>query len=278
VLSLGAIPVFVDIDPRTYNMAVEDLKQVLRQYEIKTVVFTSLYGNSDGLIAVADLLKTHNISFIEDCAQSTGAMTSLGRTGSIATISTFSFYPTKNLAAIGDGGAISTNSREHFEVISAIKQYGWDAKEKYRVLRIGQNSRMDEIQAGILRYRLQFLLQDNQKRIETAIRFRNSLSADLGLIRIRNDGSHVAHLCVLESENRTKFANLLERHGIQTLVHYPILDVDQPVLATLKLNSRDVPNARALSKKILSLPNSPVLTKSDIEIIESVLQKKGDLN
>jgi dTDP-4-amino-4,6-dideoxygalactose transaminase len=275
VLSLGAIPVYVDIDPQTYNMAVEDLARVLIEHEIKTVVFTSLYGNTSGLVEVSELLKIHNIPLIEDCAQSTGAMTLLGRSGSIATISTFSFYPTKNLAAIGDGGAISTNSKEHFESIKSIKQYGWDKNEKYRVLRLGQNSRMDEIQAAILNFRLQFLFQDNQKRVEIAIRYRDALPAEAGLIRIQNDGSHVAHLCVLESEHQKMLSNHLESHGVQTVVHYPILDVDQPVITSSKLNTREVPNAKKLAKMILSLPNSPTLSEPEVETVQIALQKIG---
>jgi aminotransferase EvaB len=273
VLALGAIPVYVDIDPQTYNMAVEDLARVQIEHEIKVVVFTSLYGNTSGLIEVSEFLKIHNIPLIEDCAQSTGALTLLGRSGSIATISTFSFYPTKNLAAVGDGGAISTNSQEHFESIKSIKQYGWDKNEKYRVLRLGQNSRMDEIQAAILNFRLQFLLQDNKKRVEIAIRYRDALPADAGLIGIKNDGSHVAHLCVVESEHQEMLTNHLESHGVQTVVHYPILDVDQPVITDSKMKTREVQNAKKMAKQILSLPNSPTLTESEIETVEMALQK-----
>lgn len=273
VLSLGAIPVYVDVDPQTHNMAVEDLAKVLIEHEIKTVVFTSLYGNTRGLIEVSELLKIHEIPFIEDCAQSNGAMTILGRSGSIAAISTFSFYPTKNLAAIGDGGAISTNSKEYFETIKSIKQYGWDKNEKYRVLRLGQNSRMDEIQAAILNFRLQFLIQDNKKRVEIAIRYSEALPEEAGLIRIQDDGSHVAHLCVLESDHQKSLSKHLEGCGVQTVIHYPILDVDQPVLTSSQLNTREVPNAKRLVKKILSLPNSPTLTESEVEVVEVALQK-----
>jgi dTDP-4-amino-4,6-dideoxygalactose transaminase len=273
VLSLGAIPVYVDIDPQTHNMAVEDLAKVLMEHKIKTVVFTSLYGNTSGLIEISELLKIHQIPFVEDCAQSTGAMTILGRSGSIAAISTFSFYPTKNLAAIGDGGAISTNSKEYFETIKSIKQYGWDKNEKYRVLRLGQNSRMDEIQAAILNFRLQFLIQDNQKRVAIAIRYSEALPIEVGLIRIQSDGSHVAHLCVVESEYRSSFSDHLESCGVQTVIHYPILDIDQPVTTSSKLHCREVPNAKRLVKKILSLPNYPTLTESEVETVEIALHR-----
>ena len=179
------------------------------------------------------------------------------------------------MAGVGDGGALATDSAQYAAAIRSIKQYGWDPHEKYRVLRLGQNSRMDEIQAAILSYRLQLLDDDNQKRIDIAMRFSDALDRNVGTINVPNDGSHVAHLCVVNSNQKETLTSLLEQAGIQTMVHYPLLDVDQPVWREMQNEERALPIARNFVGNILSVPNSPSMSELEIEDIEAVLKQGG---
>ena len=271
LFEIGAEPVFVDCDPMG-RMDIESLKISLSSTpEAVCVVATHLYGLDSNIEATLAICKSFGVSLLEDCAQSTGAEVDGKKLGSFGDVSTFSFYPTKNLGALGDAGAIATNSSPLALQHGALRQYGWSSR--YEVgTPYGKNSRMDELQAAVLRVRLPQLAGLNRRRKQIW----SSYEAVLGGSDWRILGDHstgfVSHLGILVAPEgrRQEGARFLEGHGVATSVHYPILDYLQPGWGDLVSGS--CPTAEALTQRILTIPLFPELADEEVDAVASALQ------
>ena len=265
----GATPVFVDIDPSTYVMDVAEVEAKITP-KTKAIVPVHLYGQMVDVVALNKLAKPRNIKVIEDCAQSTGATLNGGMSGTVGDFGTFSFYPSKNLGAFGDGGAVSTNSREHFDRLVMLRNYG-QAKRYHHDI-IGINSRLDEIQAAILSAQIPFVKEWNERRREIAQRYTKELKNAVVTPAEVENGVHVFHLYVIQTAHRDDLQNYLLDNGMQTLIHYPIPAHLQKAYSYLGYKTGDLPVTERLAKRILSLPMYPELTNDQIdEVIAGVL-------
>jgi len=272
--SIGCKVIYCDVDPLHLVINPDSLKPLLSK-TINAVVVTHLFGNVAPISRITEMCREYGIKVIEDCAQSIGGSENGNSLGSIGDIGTFSFYPTKNLGAIGDGGALTTNSDEYAKRIQSLRQYGWNGK--YRItITGGMNSRLDEIQAAILRINLRNLPKNNQRR-KDVIRLYSSglIDSCIRLVTSGHDGSapHLAIILLPEESDREKFRSKLMQANISTDIHYPILDNHQDGFDNLKNNS-SLKVSEELSARILSIPLFPDLSESEIsEIISAVISK-----
>jgi dTDP-3-amino-2,3,6-trideoxy-4-keto-D-glucose/dTDP-3-amino-3,4,6-trideoxy-alpha-D-glucose/dTDP-2,6-dideoxy-D-kanosamine transaminase len=270
--SIGCKVIYCDVDPVKLLMDPRCLAPLLSE-EITAVVVTHLYGNVAPIKEIKEMCDLYGIKVIEDCAQALGATEFGVRVGTIGHVGTFSFYPTKNLGAIGDGGALATNDPEIAERITQLRQYGWTSKYKID-LPGGMNSRLDEIQAAVLRVGLPKLDNLNQKRLKIIERYSEAIrETSLKLITSHHPGS-VAHLAVLEVPkhlDRNKFRSHLKDNEIQTDIHYPVLDIDQKGLVPSGV-ATDQSNSRRASDLILTIPLFPELTDTEITRIALALR------
>jgi dTDP-3-amino-2,3,6-trideoxy-4-keto-D-glucose/dTDP-3-amino-3,4,6-trideoxy-alpha-D-glucose/dTDP-2,6-dideoxy-D-kanosamine transaminase len=272
IRQIGMTPVYVDIDIQTQLV---DIKSLLSALGPRTaiVILTHLYGGAVDVSSIRDRMNEsgyRHVPILEDCAQAHGAAAKGRRVGSIGDIGTFSFYPTKNLGTMGDGGAIVTSDKAIGEAARCLHQYGWS--EKYRiVLSGGQNSRMDEIQAAILSVLLPHLDDMNKRRREIlAAYFESSTSAAVPVL----PADTVAHLAVFLADNRDAFRKHCLDHAIRTEVHYPILDCDQPGWSTLakRIAPMGLRQSQESVKKIVTLPCFPLMTDHEVERVCGVLR------
>lgn len=233
---------------------------------VAAVVVTHLYGRLADIAAVKQLCEPHGVRVIEDCAQSLGARTGAGMGGSLADLATFSFYPTKNLGALGDGGAIATSDDALAERLTALRQYGWTGKY-HNTIRGGRNSRLDELQAALLSYRLPLLEQGNQRRREIISRYAAAAPAGVRVLPAEGE-SHVGHLAVVETADASRLREHLSGRGIGTDVHYPTPDHQQPFMNGVVAN---LPVTEALVGRIASLPCFPELTDAEVAAVCAAL-------
>ena len=270
-LRIGVVPVVVDVDPVTAQMSPESLQELLKAKEkIKAVVVTHLYGLMSDVVAIRSICDEYGVFLIEDCAQAFGANLGGRSVGSWGNASTFSFYPTKNLGALGDGGAISFKDESHLIRARRLSQYGWS--NRYEVSLIGGvNSRIDEIQAAVLLLRLEGLYEENNKRREIITRYQGALNGDRQMIHANND-AFVGHLAVMVTPTRDQDLESLNRLGVGTGIHYPILDIHQPAWKSIFLG-QSAPNAEINVQQILTLPCFPKLSESEIEQVCEALSK-----
>ena len=275
--SIGCEIIYVDVSMDNCTIKIENLKSVLNS-EITALVVTHLYGNVAEVDKIVEFCRNLNIFVIEDCAQSTGASIQDKKLGAFGDISTFSFYPTKNLGAIGDGGAICTNDQDLAEKIKKISQYGWEKKYDIKTFG-GLNSRLDEIQAAVVLEGLKTLDSRNGTRREIVERYSKALVGKKTKILTSFSEGSVCHLAVLllpsevdRSEIRAKF----ESKGVQTDIHYPKLDTEQAGLAISNAGSFILPNSKRLADSILTIPCYPELTFDEIELICKVMEDHLD--
>ena len=269
-------PVLVEPDINTYNLNISLIEQHITK-KTKAILVVHLYGRvcwSEELEAVA---KRRNLKIIEDNAQAIGAEWNGRKTGSLSDAAGFSFYPGKNLWALGDSGAVTTNDDKLAEVVRALGNYG--SRKKYINEYQGLNSRMDEIQAAFLDMKLKYLDAENQRRREIAQYYCeniNNKEITLPFIqnldyKIQNIKSHVWHLFIIRHSRRDELQNELMKNGIQTLIHYPIAPHKQE--AFKKFNYIKLLITEKISREVISLPMSPVLKDGEVERIVSVLNK-----
>lgn len=257
---------YSDVDPSTLCMSVESVERSLAA-DVGVVVVTHLYGNLTDIAAIVDLCHSRGVNVVEDCAQAIGARLASGAAGSFGDIAATSFYPTKNLGAIGDGGAILTNNASYAAVVKELRQYGWSSK--YRVGRAGgTNSRLDELQAGFLRVRLPLLDALNERR--RAIVAAYVAASQNGPLQVLSaTGScHVAHLAVAISDRRDEMRVMLMEHGVQTDVHFPVPDHWQPGFGA---DEQSLPVAERLASEVLSLPCFPEMTDAEVDAVCSAI-------
>lgn len=255
----GAMPVFADIDPDTYTIDPEDVARVVTA-RTKAIVPVHLYGQPANLDALAEL----RIPIVEDCAQAHGATWRGKRVGSIGSIAAFSFYPTKNLGAIGDGGAVVTSDPALAKHVRLLREYGW--AERYVSHIEGWNSRLDELQAAILRVKLRHLDADNNRRRAIARRYDEAL----GISR-PDDVGHVYHLYVIATEARDALQAHLRERGIGALVHYPVPVHRQPAYAAMA--PRALPQTEHAAATVLSLPMYPELSDEDQQTVIAAMRE-----
>jgi dTDP-3-amino-2,3,6-trideoxy-4-keto-D-glucose/dTDP-3-amino-3,4,6-trideoxy-alpha-D-glucose/dTDP-2,6-dideoxy-D-kanosamine transaminase len=264
VRAVGATPVWVDVDSQSMTMAPEQLAPVLAD-RIAAVIVTHLYGqlaDIEGLLSVA---RTAGVPLIEDCAQSHGARRHGRVAGSFGDLGCYSFYPTKNLGALGDGGAIVTSDEGLATRLRSLRQYGWS--RKYHVDAAGgRNSRLDEIQAAVLLTKLPRLDDWNSERREIARRYAHGLS-DLPVeLPVSLDEDYVAHLYVIRVEERDRLLSHLTGSGIGADIHYPVADHRQTVHAAQGAHP-DLPVTETACARVLTLPCYPGLQRSQQDVV-----------
>jgi dTDP-4-amino-4,6-dideoxygalactose transaminase len=265
----GATPIFVDISPLSYTMnpdCLEDTIKGLSGSRLKAVIPVHLYGHPADMTGISEVAKRYDLRVIEDCAQSHGAMFQGKRTGALGRIAAFSFYPTKNLGALGDGGMVVTDDPELAEQTRLLREYGW--KERYVSAIPGLNSRLDELQAAVLRVKLPHLDAENESRRRLAGIYR-SLLAETGLIQpiTGPDVSHVYHQYVIRTPRRDDLKTYLREGGIGTLIHYPVPVHRQPAYVGCSEGRTSLPRTEEIAGEVLSLPMYPELTMDRIRTV-----------
>ena len=253
-----AIPVLVDVDPDFFTLNPEQLQEVLTS-KTRAVIAVHLYGQAADLDAIGNFCLTHGLALIEDASQAHGAKWKGSRLGSIGHIGCFSCYPTKNLGAIGDAGLVTTNDEKLTHKIRMIREYGW--QERYISDIPGRNSRLDELQAAILRIKLRYLDADNGKRCALAAYYTECLAGQpLHLPAVREHAEHVFHLYVVRTGSRQNLMDHLKAHDIHAAVHYPMPVHLQPAYKGHIRTAPSMEVTERLSKEVLSLPMYPELS------------------
>lgn len=259
----GAIPVFVDIDPDFYVFDPQKLKNAITT-RTRAIIPVHLYGHPVDLDPILNIARKHNLLVIEDCAQAHGALYKDRRVGSYGDMGCFSFYPTKNLGAIGDGGMVVTNDPKLAERTRLLREYGW--ARRYISSLNGWNSRLDEIQAALLRVKLQSLDDQNAKRRHLAQFYDNALQgAGLILPKVRKDSIHVYHLYVIRSPRRDNLMQYLHDREIGALIHYPVPVHCQPAYSSDAGISSNLRETECAANEVLSLPMYPELTELEAQ-------------
>lgn len=251
IAEVGAIPVFVDCDPETYSI---DVNQIEKKITPKTraIVPVHLYGNPADMDAIMAIAKKHNLKVVEDCAQSVLATIKGKATGTFGDIGTFSFYPGKNLGAYGDAGAVITQDEALFKNLAMQVNHGRTKKYEHDFL--AGNFRMDGIQAAVLSVKMKYLNDWTNKRMAFAKRYDEKLSSKLKTIKVRPDAKCVYHIYLVELSNRDEVMNHFKEVGIQCGIHYPIPLHQQPALKHLGYKKGDFPVSERCAERILSLP------------------------
>jgi dTDP-4-amino-4,6-dideoxygalactose transaminase len=260
ILAVGARPVFADVEPATMTMDPRSLEQVIGR-ETAAVLVTHLYGQLADMARLLAVTRTNGVPLIEDCAQAHGAERGGRKAGAAGTIGCFSFYPTKNLGALGDGGALLTDDGEVAERLRRLRQYGW--RSRYVSEDYGRNSRLDAIQAAVLRAKLPRLDGWNARRREIVATYRDA--APGGLAFPDPSGlDYVAHLCVVRASRRDTLRAHMEARGIRTDIHYPVPDHRQRAMRDHVAGQIALPQTEAASREVLTLPCFPELTGDEI--------------
>lgn len=267
VLQADLVPVLVEPNLETYNI---DPNLVLPKISPKTkaILAVHLYGQLADMTALSIIAKEHGLWLFEDAAQAHGAQNERGKAGNLADASAFSFYPGKNLGALGDGGAVTTNDEVVHAMIMALRNYG--SEKKYHNEVIGINSRLDEIQAAFLKVKLPHLEAENEQRRQVAKRYLSEINNEKLLLPFWDySTNHVFHLFVVRTANRIQLQNYLTENGIETMIHYPIPPHKQKALASW--NSLSFPITEKIHQEVLSIPISPVMTEEQVSKVIQIL-------
>lgn len=269
----GAQPLFADVDPERFTLCPGSLQALFRATAAeppKAVIVVHLYGMPADMAGILALTEHYGVPVIEDCAQAHGARLDGQPVGSWGSMGCYSFYPTKNLGALGDGGAVTGRTPELQARLHRLRQYGW--QERYVSTETGVNSRLDELQAAVLRVKLKQLNQDNERRRAIAGRYDAVLAGLSPRAPARMTGAQpVFHQYVIRSPERDALQIRLQEAGIGTLIHYPRPVHRQPAYANPALQPVPLPHTEALAGEILSLPMFPQLTDTEIETICAAL-------
>jgi dTDP-4-amino-4,6-dideoxygalactose transaminase len=270
----GATPVLVDIEPDFFTMNPDKLQAAITP-RTKAIIPIHMYGHPADMDPIMQIAKKHNLRIIEDCAQAHGAMYKNKRVGSFGDMACFSFYPTKNLGALGDGGMVVTSNEVLAQKASLLRQYGW--AQRYSSHFAGWNTRLDEIQAAILRIKLKHLDADNAKRAAIAQLYDEGLSNNGKILpQKRGDSTHVYHLYVMRSENRDELLTHLRENDIGAAIHYPAPIHLQPAYENLSGHD-NLPVTEQICKEIISLPMYPELPQSDAKKITETITAFSNL-
>lgn len=273
IAQVGAIPVFVDVDPNTLNMDVAQLEEKITS-RTKGIIPVHIFGQMADMDPILALAQKYNLKVIEDAAQAIGAEYKGHKAGSLGDAGTFSFFPTKNLGGYGDGGMIVTNDDALAEEFRVLRFHG--CKTKYYHDEIGYNSRLDEIQAAILRVKLRYIDQWNNARVEKAALYNELLAPLAGAHKVvlpytDVDRKHVIHLYVLRTPEREKLMDVLKEKGISNAIYYPVPLHLQKALAYLGYKAGDFPVAEEACNQALAIPCYPELSQAQQEEIAQVI-------
>lgn len=258
----GATPVLVDIDPLSYTLDPSAIEVALSS-RTKAIVPVHLYGHPADLDAIVSVARRHDLRIIEDCAQAHGALYKGKPVGSWGDVGCFSFFPTKNLGALGDGGMVVTDDERISERVRLLREYGW--KERFVSRMPGINSRLDEIQAAILRVKLPYLDADNDARRRIAGIYRSALRG-VRSPGCRSDCTHVYHQYVVRSPRRDQLLRHLRGKGIEVSIHYPLAVHQQPAYDG-RVRKMHLSNTEEIVREILSLPIYPELDEATIQYV-----------
>ena len=257
-------PVFVEPDKKTLNLTSENLENLITT-RTKAILPVHLYGRLADMPSILKLAKQYNLLVLEDSAQAHGAKLNGQKAGCWGDASGFSFYPGKNLGALGDAGAITTNDPELSKMLKALRNYG--SLQRYENIVLGLNSRLDEIQAAMLTVKLKYLDSDTSRRQAIACKYLKEIKNEfIQLPEIPVDGQHVWHLFVVRTQHRMQLQKYLAEMDIETLIHYPIPPHKQ--IAYKKYNKLNLPFTERLHSEVLSLPISPAM--SDEQVIKVI--------
>ena len=264
------IPVLVEPNLNTYNLDLTLLEAKITK-KTKAIMVVHLYGQVCWDAALIAIAKKYDLKIIEDNAQAVGATFEGKRTGNLGDAAGFSFYPGKNLGALGDSGAVTTNDDALAQHIRALGNYG--SIKKYVNNFQGLNSRLDEIQAGFLNVKLNYIEDENARRQAIAARYIAEIKNDKIILPINpiDVKNHVWHLFVVRTENRTHLQNYLLENGVQTLIHYPIPPHKQEAYKALNIDS--YPITEKIHNEVLSLPISPVMTDEEVTMVINLINK-----
>ena len=264
----GATPILVDIAPDTYNMDVVCLENAIKAYsdESAAIVPVHLYGHPADMESIMRIADDYGLFVVEDCAQAHGASILNKKVGTWGHLSAFSFYPTKNLGALGDAGAVASNDLHLIEKVRHLQEYGWT--KRYISEMPGINSRMDPIQAAVLRIKLTRLDEENKKRNISAEIYNDAFSIlNIQLPYVKNDVSHVFHQYVVRVEHRDELREFLYERGISTGIHYPLPVHQQPAYNGRIVIHDHLKHTETISSNILSLPMYSELSSVDVDMV-----------
>ncbi len=268
IIYVGAKPVFVDIDEKTYNINPEKIEEKITP-RTKAIIPVHIFGCPADMEKINEIAKQYGLKVIEDAAQAFGATVKGKKVGSLGDVGCFSFYPSKNLGCFGDGGMVVTNNSEVAEKIRILRNHGSPGRYVHET--VGLNSRLDEIQAGILRIKLKYIDEYNELRRKKAELYSKYLSDVVITPYEPEDYYHVYHLYSIRSSEREKIKETLNSHGIPAVVYYPIPMHLQKALNFLGYKEGDFPVAERVSKEILSIPIYPELGDEEVFEISQII-------
>ncbi len=271
VTATGATPVFVEPDLNTYNIDTDRIEEKITS-RTKAIIPVHLYGLPCQMDVLSYLAEKHQLFIIEDNAQAVGAEYRDQKTGSFGNLSATSFYPVKNLGALGDGGAITTNDPELAHKAALLRNYGSEVKYYHELE--GYNSRLDELQAALLSLKLHYLDQWNEERIQLAHYYTQALSEieQIAVPSYEKTFRHIFHLYVIRIKEREQLIRHLSENGIQTVIHYPVPAYRQKAYQHLNLQPTDFPMTEKIASECLSLPLYPGLSRSDQDKVIDALR------
>lgn len=256
-------PVLVEPDEHTFNLTAKGIAEKIT-VKTKVILPVHLYGQISPMKEIVQLAKKHDLLVLEDCAQAHGAMIDGKKAGTWGDAGAFSFYPGKNLGALGDAGAVTTDDKKLLHVLSALRNYG--SHEKYKNQYKGVNSRLDEIQAAMLRVKLKHLDRETKARQDIAKKYLDEIHNPLiKLPKVVNPQGHVWHLFVIKTKYREKLQKYLSDNGVQTLIHYPIPPHKQEAYSEWDRESFEI--STSLHNEVLSLPISSIINEQQIVTI-----------
>ena len=269
LLAIGAKPVFMDVDVNSNNTTLVEVEKAIA-LGVKAVVVTHLYGLAvTEIVSIAELCARSGVKLVEDCAQAHGAFIAGKRVGCFGDIASFSFYPTKNLGALGDGGAVVTNNDAMATKLVKLRQYGWSSK--YTVgERGGCNSRLDEMQAAILKEFLPLLDNNNTARRSICTQYSQFITHPLITLPEVRDNQYVGHIYVIKCKGRNALRQYLKDNNIASDIHYPIPDHRQPVFGD-QFTDIQLPNTESLATEILTLPCYPEMSAEQVNTVIKVI-------
>ena len=265
----GATPVLVDIDPKTYTLNPDRLADAITS-RTKAIIPVHLYGGAADLDPILKIARRQKLKVIEDCAQAHGTLYHDRRVGSRGDVAIFSFYPTKNLGAIGDGGLVATDDPTLAEKLDLLRQYGW--RERYVSEVAGWNTRLDELQAALLRVKLRYLDQDNARRHSLAAIYAEQLPDSITTPIEAPNTRHVYHLYVVRHPQRDELSKYLSERGIGTAIHYPVPIHLQPAYRGRLGDVGSLPETEKAAREILSLPIYPELKETEVQTVAKAIQ------
>jgi dTDP-4-amino-4,6-dideoxygalactose transaminase len=269
----GAIPVLVDIDPEFYTLDSSQLERAIT-LNTKAIIPVHLYGQSADLNPIISIAHMHGLWVIEDCAQAHGAQYHGKRVGAWGDIACFSFYPTKNLGALGDGGMVVTDNPDLAHSARLLREYGW--AERYISHVAGWNSRLDEMQAAVLRVKLRYLDADNEARFRLAMQYdMNFGRIDVAVPKRRENATHAYHLYVVRSLRRDEMQAFLTTREIAALIHYPVPVHLQPAYRGRLRGGDLLPETERAAREVLSLPMYPELGRLEIDQVVKAIEIFG---